>query len=448
MADELIQVEGGNLSELDELRDAIHAEQGRSRRVMLWFITVFLFILLVVLAMFLFAGIFILRNSQEMVATVEEVGDLATVNAFHISGFTNRLSQIEGVQMRIAAKVNAAGTVQDKDIQELSDELRRHGKWITAKDNADERDKRNLNERLLKLGEQNAANARELEIIRKKLDQFVSAGGVVVVPGEEGTAEMPAVAGPKRDKAEAADEGVISRDAVDEMFAKALEDIAVPVRQRAAPETISVVAFPNGDRYEGELSNGLMHGWGTYHSKSGDHYEGEFENDLKNGRGMLTTADGQRYVGELANGMKQGQGSLTLADGTRYVGEFRDDLITGKGVMLYPDGNKYAGDLINGLRHGRGVLRFFNGDIYDGEFRSEIRTGRGAYAFADGGRYVGEFVDGLRHGMGRYFYPDGAEYIGPFVNGKKHGEGIRVYPNGARLKGLWRDDEFIRDIQE
>ncbi len=448
MVDELTQVEDKNLSELDELREAISTEQGQGRRVMLWFITVFLFILLVVLAMFLFSGIYILRNSQQMVNAVEDVGDMATVNTFHLSSFTNRLAQIEGVQMRISAKLNSADFARGQGFDALASEQRKHAKWIDARDAAVERDKRNINDRLLKLGEQNAVNARQLAEIQKKLDQFVSAGGVVVVPGNT-TSKMSTTSAPgEGDAAELVDFGIISQESLDEMFTAALASVADPVRERDTPETISVVTFPNEDRYEGEFVNGLMHGWGSYTYKNGDCYEGEYANDLKQGRGTLTTVNGERYVGEFANDMKQGKGSLSCADGLRYIGDFRDDLMTGKGVAFYANGNKYAGDFVNGVHHGRGALRFFNGDIYDGEFRNGVRTGRGAYAFSDGGRYMGEFVNGVRHGMGRYIYPDGAEYIGPFKNGKKHGEGIRVYPNDARLKGLWRDDEFIRDLQK
>ena len=447
MPDELLQVDDENSSELETLHDAIRVEQGRSRRVMLWFITAFIFILLVVLAMFLFAGIFILRNSQQMVETVEEVGAVATVNAFQISGMSNRLAQIEGVQIRISAKLNAAGSVRSQDIEALVSGQRRHSKWIDARDTASERDKRNLNERLLKLGELSAASARELEAIQKKLDQFVTAGNVVVVPGDGGELAETSLSA-SAELADSGGRGGVSRDAVDEMFSEALNSIVDPVRERSAPETISVVTFPNDDRYEGEFHNGLMHGWGSYYYKNGDRYEGEFANDLKRGRGTFSSVNGERYVGTFVNGLRQGKGSLTESDGTRYVGEFRNDLISGKGVMFYSNGNKYAGGMMNGLRHGRGVLRFVNGDIYDGQFRQDIRTGRGSYDFADGGRYVGEFVDGVRHGQGRFIYADGAEFVGPFEKGRKHGEGIRVYPNGARLKGLWRDDKFIRDLQD
>ena len=65
-------------------------------------------------------------------------------------------------------------------------------------------------------------------------------------------------------------------------------------------ETIN---YGGGDKYVGEVSNGVPHGQGTY-----------------------TFAHGEKYVGEWKNFLYHGQGNHTLANGDKYIGEFKDDL--------------------------------------------------------------------------------------------------------------------------
>jgi len=450
LRDEMKLAELRTSASLSDLHDEVAHERGRQRRVMAWFATFSAMIMLVAVALVLLAGLTVLRQATQVLEAVDEMRDYVAVNTARIGAMTNRFSEIERVQLSVATRLNALKTVQEQALEQLAADVRRQIRWTESKEAADERDKRNLNERLLKMGEDSAQMAAALESLRRRVDQFVSADGIVVVPAGPDTSTVtngPAhPVGPGIGGAALLDS--FSAAAIDEIFETLRAEVAIPVRDQSVPTTISVVSFPNGDRYEGEFRNGLMHGWGVYVSKQGDRHEGMFENDLRNGPGTLTTTAGDRYTGMFVNGIRHGLGSLTQPDGSRYAGDFRNDLINGRGVMIYPDGSKYAGDFMNGRKHGRGIIRFPNGDVYEGEFRGDLRTGKGDYRFADGSRYTGDFVDGVRHGQGHYRAADGAEYIGPFKNGRMHGEGVRVYPGGQRVKGLWSEGEHVRDIRE
>ncbi len=59
------------------------------------------------------------------------------------------------------------------------------------------------------------------------------------------------------------------------------------------------LTLANGDRYEGEVIDGALEGFGRY-----------------------TWADGKRYEGNFSAGKRQGFGSLTWANGDRYQGNF------------------------------------------------------------------------------------------------------------------------------
>jgi hypothetical protein len=147
--------------------------------------------------------------------------------------------------------------------------------------------------------------------------------------------------------------------------------------------------------------------FGTIAFPGGNRYEGEYKNNQRNGRGTFTFANGDKYVGQLMDDKLSGQGVLTFANGNKYVGEYKDDNFNGHGTFTFANGNKYVGEYKEGKREGQGTFTFASGDKYVGEFKGNKRDGQGTYTFANGGRHVGEWRDDSPNGQGIEYRADG-----------------------------------------
>ncbi len=139
------------------------------------------------------------------------------------------------------------------------------------------------------------------------------------------------------------------------------------------------VTEEDGNKYEGEMLNGVKHGYGKMHFKSGDTYEGHWLDGFRTGQGVFN--------------------SLTY----RYEGDFHENDHHGKGTYINPlKGIKYTGDWSNNKITGHGVF-YFNDD----------------YPNNKGDIYEGQFLDGLCHGKGTYYYANGDSFTGQWFKGKK-----------------------------
>jgi hypothetical protein len=98
------------------------------------------------------------------------------------------------------------------------------------------------------------------------------------------------------------------------------------------------IQYTNGDRYDGELENGMKNGHGVYTFANGTRYDGQWINDAQNGNGVNTRADGHRYDGEFLNNTFNGHGVYTVANnGAYYDGQW----LNGKfisGTVVCKDG--------------------------------------------------------------------------------------------------------------
>ncbi len=221
------------------------------------------------------------------------------------------------------------------------------------------------------------------------------------------------------------------------------------------------IAFADGAIYRGAMRGSSYHGKGEYVSKSFK-YDGEFSDGIKQGRGTYVWENGDRYEGTFATDRADGRGKYQFANGDTYEGEVKAGVIIGRGTYVAKNGDVFEGSFTNGKPHGVGVYRFATGDRYEGEmdqgrlqgrgryvnkngdrieapFADGKPQGRGIYHFSNGDRYEGEITGGELSGQGTYYYGSGLKYEGELRQGQPQGKGVFWFQDGSRFEGVFEN---------
>ena len=141
---------------------------------------------------------------------------------------------------------------------------------------------------------------------------------------------------------------------------------------------VRIITYPDGRRYEGQVSaTGRRHGLGV-------------------ATGGLTRFEGSmfRHAGQWREDVPHGAGEQVASDGDLVVGTWADGVLVRGSVTTRGDGCVYDGELdAHGQRHGHGSLRYSNGDQYIGSFVHGVRHGQGVHTWVNGDRFVGSLAN-------------------------------------------------------
>jgi uncharacterized caspase-like protein len=190
-------------------------------------------------------------------------------------------------------------------------------------------------------------------------------------------------------------------------------------------------------KYEGEFSEGLKQGEGTYQWENGDRYHGHFSADRPDGKGRYQFANGDTYEGDVQLGVILGRGAYTTKAGDVFEGSFANGKPNGVGIYRFASGDRYEGEMVDGVMQGRGRYYTKGGDRVEAPFAGGKPQGKGTYYFSNGDRYEGDITSGALTGKGAYFYAAGMKYEGDVREGQPEGKGVFWFLDGTRFEGTF-----------
>ena len=207
-----------------------------------------------------------------------------------------------------------------------------------------------------------------------------------------------------------------------------------PLPGREISPGVRELTFADGSIYRGAMRGATLHGKGEYVSKAFK-YDGDFSEGLKQGEGTYVWENGDRYQGHFAADRPDGKGSYRFANGDAYEGEVQAGVINGRGSYTSKNGDVFEGSFLNGKPHGVGVYRFASGDRYEGEMQLGNMHGKGRYVAKNGDKVEGTFANGRPQGKGTYYFSNGDRYEGDIQAGALTGQGAYFYSSGMKYEG-------------
>lgn len=92
------------------------------------------------------------------------------------------------------------------------------------------------------------------------------------------------------------------------------------------------------------------------------------QGDCKNGKGVMVLSNGDKYEGDFSDGKMNGKGMYYFKDGSVYSGQYKANRRQGYGTFKWSNGDIYMGNYDDDYRHGIGTYYYTDGRTQHGRW--------------------------------------------------------------------------------